>query len=511
MTTLDSRYRRPNDETPEPWGEFGLALRADGHSAVVSARYSPWDTTTLQRRSARIDLLWADDAAALPLLDQSLENSLAQMTEAGIEYVDLRINYAQPELIALAQQHGFQTIELLQIYEATSPLATAATITPLPLERLTEQQRQELIALAGKAFTYSRLYRDPAIPQRIADTFYESLVTSVLSQPQTIGHFLPAEDGGVAGFVIGALESDPSRTAILWTIAVRPSLKGKGIGSQLLTHFVNGLIAKGYTVEIGTQTDNHAAKALYEKHRIPITAQLFSFHRHAQPSAGRDSRPRSTRRVFSPDSISGEYDASAQHEQEFEKVKWGSQESMENRFHLAMEKLPFSSSRRWLDIGCGTGRFQGFVAPRFPQLEIVGIDISRALIEYAERAHGAPAVQFLHADLMHFSAPPFDLITCIGVLQKTSFDIEQFFSRAQLLLRSGGQLMVDTKNRNWERFAETGFVPEASMEWFDPAEIKAAAERAGFRTIEMMGFIPAEGQVVPLNGSHSFYLIAERL
>ena len=60
--------------------------------------------------------------------------------------------------------------------------------------------------------------------------------------------------------------------------------------------------------------------------------------------------------TYSKEFIIQEYNQSAEHPEEFRKVKWGSLESMMNRFYLAMNELPFSKMSDWIDVGCGTGQ-----------------------------------------------------------------------------------------------------------------------------------------------------------
>jgi len=75
------------------------------------------------------------------------------------------------------------------------------------------------------------------------------------------------------------------------------------------------------------------------------------------------------KRTYRREDIIKEYNQSAEFEEEFRKAKWGSFQSMMNRFELAMKELSFAEASHWFDVGCGTGAFQAVAKQQFPHLK----------------------------------------------------------------------------------------------------------------------------------------------
>lgn len=211
-----------------------------------------------------------------------------------------------------------------------------------------------------------------------------------------------------------------------------------------------------------------------------------------------------------PEEIAAEYDEAATEAEEFARVKWGSAESMANRFELALRELPFARARTWLDVGCGTGAFQARALGRHPHLEAVGIDLSERLLEQSRRREGVARAMFVRADVARFAGGPFDLVTAIGVLQKTTVTPAEFFRSAARLLVPGGRVLVSTKHRGWRPFLEGGLRPEESHDWFTEEDLRGAAVGAGLEVLRVAGYLPREDRVVPPAESHDLFLIAER-
>lgn len=132
---------------------------------------------------------------------------------------------------------------------------------------------------------------------------------------------------------------------------------------------------------------------------------------------------------FSPEEIKAEYNESSKETDEFAKVKWGgSQEKMLNRFRLVLDELDFAKIDRWLDVGCGTGAFQEMVLTKFPAVKATGLDISEGLLEFASSRPANKDVRFILGDFLDFEEGAYDLISCIGVLQKKLLLIYLIFS-----------------------------------------------------------------------------------
>lgn len=214
--------------------------------------------------------------------------------------------------------------------------------------------------------------------------------------------------------------------------------------------------------------------------------------------------------IYSPEKIALEYDQAAAADEEYAKVKWGSSEKMFNRFRLAMQVVDFGGVSRWLDVGSGTGAFQAQVRAAFPQLKGMALDLSPKLIAYASARTDAAGFVFLCADFMQFSERPWDLITSIGVLQKTTIPPAHFFTHAFELLEPGGYLFIDTKHVGWKRFAEPGFLPESSHAWFSADELLKPCREVGFHVLDFNGFIPETGTVVAPEESHTVFLYAQK-
>lgn len=211
--------------------------------------------------------------------------------------------------------------------------------------------------------------------------------------------------------------------------------------------------------------------------------------------------------------IEKEYNEAAKSLEEFEMVKWGSEEKMNSRFNLVIECLDFNSIIKWLDVGSGTGKFQEVVKSKFPQVEAVGIDISNELIKYSSSKSFFKQfenIKFYKKDFLEFEESEFDLLTSIGVLQKTNIPLKDFFIKAYKILKKNGILFLDTKNINWEEFSKPEFFPEDSHDWFEVKELEHYASLAGFKNITTQGFIPGESRIVKANQSHTIFLTATK-
>lgn len=67
-----------------------------------------------------------------------------------------------------------------------------------------------------------------------------------------------------------------------------------------------------------------------------------------------------------------------------------------------------------LDFGCGTGETAAYLARRFPQAEVQGLDTAENAIAFATRAHGSERVRFARAAALD-AVGAFDLVYANGV------------------------------------------------------------------------------------------------
>jgi SAM-dependent methyltransferase len=127
---------------------------------------------------------------------------------------------------------------------------------------------------------------------------------------------------------------------------------------------------------------------------------------------------------------------------------------------------------RALDLGCGIGRLSAQIAGRFA--EVVGVDVSPAMIEAARALHAGRAGLRFEAnsgnDLANFPADAFDLVFSYSVLPHLPPDVlESYFLEVGRVLRPGG----------WFRY----------QFWIGPAHDAAAADTLTIRVYDRETFL----------------------
>jgi trans-aconitate methyltransferase len=98
------------------------------------------------------------------------------------------------------------------------------------------------------------------------------------------------------------------------------------------------------------------------------------------------------------------------------------------------------TTRRVLEIGCGTGRISSALAARHRDTEFWGVDLSPSCIAEATRRDAS--VQFVVGDYVAFSRGVFDLIFCDSVLQLIECDDERLAAKIARDLPKGGLLIA---------------------------------------------------------------------
>jgi ubiquinone/menaquinone biosynthesis C-methylase UbiE len=141
-----------------------------------------------------------------------------------------------------------------------------------------------------------------------------------------------------------------------------------------------------------------------------------------------------------------------------------------NFFFLGRRRATFQSlahagdvkpGQRVLDVGCGTGYFAALLADAVgPDGQVVGIDASPEMIEYARRERGRANCQFQvgTAESLSLASEQFDVVVSSLFMHHLPADLQPTaLAEMQRVLRPGGTVLIVEaqvpRARGWRLFA----------------------------------------------------------
>jgi ubiquinone/menaquinone biosynthesis C-methylase UbiE len=138
-------------------------------------------------------------------------------------------------------------------------------------------------------------------------------------------------------------------------------------------------------------------------------------------------------------------------------------------YHVKLVLEHLAGARRIADAGCGKGRFARLVKQADPSRTVVALDLSEAMLQYADRD--------LARTTASMTAIPLASASCDGAYATESLehaiDIEGAVAELCRIVRPGGKILIIDKNaEHWGRFK----TPEWEK-WFDRHEIERLLKR----------------------------------
>jgi len=114
-----------------------------------------------------------------------------------------------------------------------------------------------------------------------------------------------------------------------------------------------------------------------------------------------------------------------------------------SRYYFAQ---PLMAGRNVLDVGCGTGYGSAILAES--ARSVLGVDISREAVGFAQKNYRQTNLRFLVSDCSRLSVKPESVegVVCFEVIEHL-FDQEAFLREVRVVLKENGLLVISTPNR----------------------------------------------------------------
>lgn len=162
-----------------------------------------------------------------------------------------------------------------------------------------------------------------------------------------------------------------------------------------------------------------------------------------------------------------------------------------------IESLMTLSQANLLDVGCGGGILTESLAQKGAQVS--GLDVDESTIQ-AARAHAVETqsnTTYICQPLEHFTAPLFDAITCMEMLEHVA-DPNLIIEHSARLLKPGGWLFLSTINRTIKAYLGVivaaeyllSLLPRQTHDYnkfIKPSELAALTAHYGFELVAIQG------------------------
>lgn len=173
----------------------------------------------------------------------------------------------------------------------------------------------------------------------------------------------------------------------------------------------------------------------------------------------------------------------------YERGFWGFYFRTVYRNILALTEKYISHNSKILDIGCGTGELVFLLSGKAPEGEIIGLDISKEMIETAQKKkleRKTSNVQFIasRANFIPYEDECFDLVFCLNALHHFP-DHPRFFKEIDRILKKDGafvllDLIKDNLIRKmWALISQSVIFREKEVEYHSKRELFELLNDAG--------------------------------
>lgn len=153
--------------------------------------------------------------------------------------------------------------------------------------------------------------------------------------------------------------------------------------------------------------------------------------------------------------------------------------------------------KRVLDVGCGGGILSESLARK--EAEVTGLDVEIGALAVA-RSHAAQqqlTIDYVNSPIENFSADPFDIVTCMEMLEHVP-DPAQIIHHCARLLKPGGYLFVSTINRTLSAYLTVILAAEyllkllprqthSFQKFIKPSELMGMMRRENLKQVALKG------------------------
>ncbi len=144
----------------------------------------------------------------------------------------------------------------------------------------TEAERHAIVTLAAEAFSCSRFFLDPMIPDSIARASRSKWVDNYFEGLRGDGMLAVREKDSVAGFCLLLRQGND---AVIDLIAVAPQFRRRGLAGKLIRS-ISAFMPGIEKIIVGTQAANIPAVRVYEDNGFRLADSSYVFHYHGERS-----------------------------------------------------------------------------------------------------------------------------------------------------------------------------------------------------------------------------------
>jgi SAM-dependent methyltransferase len=145
-----------------------------------------------------------------------------------------------------------------------------------------------------------------------------------------------------------------------------------------------------------------------------------------------------------------------------------------------------------LDAGCGFGQYSYFIAKKFKNAQVIGVDINEERIKDCARfaeEEKFENLKFEFADLTSLNyTTKFDLVLAIDVMEHIEDDV-RVFENFYNAMNENGLIIISTPSNlggsDVHSNEEESFIEEHVRQGYDVGEIKSKLESVGFKNVKI--------------------------